>query len=110
MPIHVPRIGVFKDFIPKVGRNMNETPKCNPWAETRRMTYRLSKSVQLCGLGASRSIKQIFFKSIPKKPQHVFFHVFAHTTHVVAHGFACVGIPATWLYMPSFIEIRLGVS
>ena len=38
--------------------------------------------------------------------------MFAQTTHVVAapHGFACVGIPATWLYIPSFIEIRSGVS
>ena len=42
---------------------------------------------------------------------HVFFHVFAQTTHVVAapHGFACVVIPATQLYIPSFIEIRSGV-
>ena len=41
----------------------------------------------------------------------MFFHVFAQTTHVVAapHGFACVGIPATRLYIPSFIEIRSGV-
>jgi len=38
--------------------------------------------------------------------------VFAQTTHVVAapHGFACVAIPATRLYIPSFIEIRSGVS
>ena len=42
----------------------------------------------------------------------MFFHVFAQTTHVVAapHGFACVGIPVTRLYIPSFIEIRSGVS
>ena len=42
----------------------------------------------------------------------MFFHVFAQTTHVVAvpHGFACVVIPATRLYIPSFIEIRSGVS
>ena len=42
----------------------------------------------------------------------MFFHVFAQTTHVVAapHGFACVGIPATRLYIPSFIEIRSWVS
>ena len=41
----------------------------------------------------------------------MFFHVFAQTTHVVAapHGFACVVIPATRLYIPSFIEIRSGV-
>ena len=41
-----------------------------------------------------------------------FFHVFAQTNHVVAapHGFACVVIPATRLYIPSFIEIRSGVS
>ena len=52
------------------------------------------------------------YNVIPKKPQHVFFHVLAQTTHVVAapHGFACVGIPATRLYIPSFIEIRSRVS
>jgi len=33
--------------------------------------------------------------------------MFAQTTHV---GFACVLIPATWLYIPSSIEIRSGVS
>jgi len=38
--------------------------------------------------------------------------VFAQTTHVVAapHGYVCVGISATRLYIPSFIEIRSGVS
>jgi len=48
---------------------------------------------------------------MPKKPLP-FFRVFAQTTHVVAapHGFACVGTPTTWLYIPSFIKIRLGVS
>ena len=53
-----------------------------------------------------------FKKGIPKKPQHVFFHVFAQTTHAVAvpSEFACVGTPATRLYIPSFIEIRSGVS
>ena len=42
----------------------------------------------------------------------MFFHVFAQTTHVVAapHGFACVVIPVARLYIPSFIEIRSGVS
>ena len=42
----------------------------------------------------------------------MFFHVFAQTTHVVAapHGFACVVIPATRLYVSSFIEIRSRVS
>jgi len=42
----------------------------------------------------------------------MFFHVFAQTTRVVAapRGFASVGIPATRLYIPSFIEIRSGVS
>ena len=78
------------------------------------MTYRSSKSVHVCGLGASRRImqKKNLKKGISKKPQHVFFHVFAQTTHVVAapHGFACVGIPATRLYIPSFIEIRSRVS
>ena len=38
--------------------------------------------------------------------------MFAQTTHVIAapHGFACVVIPATRLYIPSFIEICSGVS
>jgi len=60
---------------------------------------------------ARREPKNKVKKGIPKKPQHVFFHVFAQTTHVVTapHGFACLGIPATRLYIPSFIEIRLGV-
>ena len=53
--------------------------------------------------------KKLFYA---KKPLQVFFHVFAQTTRIVTapHGFACVGIPATWLYIPSFIEIRSGVS
>ena len=61
---------------------------------------------------ARRKPKYKVKKGIPKKPQHVFFHVFAQTTHVVAapHGFACVVIPAIPLYIPSFIEIRSGVS
>ena len=42
----------------------------------------------------------------------MFFHVFAQTTHVVAapHGFACVGHTRDPVILPSFIEIRLGVS
>ena len=38
--------------------------------------------------------------------------MFAQTTHDVAapHGYACVAILATLLYIPSFIEIRSGVS
>ena len=61
---------------------------------------------------ARREPKNKVKKGMPKKPQHVFFHVFAQTTHVVAapHGFASVVIPATRLYIPSFIEIRSGVS
>ena len=48
---------------------------------------------------------------LTKKPKHVTSHVFAETTHVVAGpcGFACVVIPPTQLYVPSFIEIRSGV-
>jgi len=61
--------------------------------------------------GGTPAPRGVFKKGIPKKPQQVFFHVFAQTTHVVAapHGFACVGIPTTWLYIPSFIKIRSGV-
>ena len=34
--------------------------------------------------------------------------MFAQTTHVVAapHEIACVGIPTTWLYVPSFISVQ----
>ena len=105
----------FGGFYPQNGEQYKRDPqKAHPWAETRRMTYISSKSVHVCGLGASRRImqKKILKYGIPKKPQHVFFHVFAQTTHVVAapHGFACVGIPATRLYIPSFIEIHSRVS
>ena len=113
MPIHAPKIGGLWDFTPKMEKQYErDSQRAHPWSETRRMTYRSSKSVHLCGLGASRSIKQKNKKGIPKKPQQVFFHMFDETTHVVAapHGFACVSIPATWLYIPSFSEIRSGVS
>jgi len=95
----------FWGFCPQNGEQYERDPqKAHSWAETRRMTYRSSKS-------ASRRIKQKKLKKgIPKKPQHV-FSVFAQTTHVVAvpHGFACVVIPATRLYIPTFIEIGSGV-
>ena len=100
MPINVPKIGVFGGLYPQNGEQYGRDPqKAYLWAETRRMTYRSSKSVHFCVLGVSRRIKQrIFLKvHLTKKPQHVFFHMFAQTTHVVAapHGFACAGIPAT---------------
>ena len=104
MPIHAPKIGVFGGFCPQNKQQYQRDPqKAHPWAETRRMTYKSSKSLHVCGLGASRRIKQKIKKNkkgIPKKPQHVFFQVFAQTTHVVAapHGFACVVIPATRFY------------
>jgi len=73
-------------------------------------------SVHICGHGANRRIQQKYIYKLKKvqlrNHNTCFFHVFAQTTHVVAapDGFACVGIPATWLYIPSFIEIRSGVS
>jgi len=33
-----------------------DSQKAHPWAETRGMTYRSSKSVHVCGLGGSRRI------------------------------------------------------
>jgi len=82
MPIHAPKIG-FLGFYPQNGEQYERDPqKAHPWAESRRMTYRSSKSIHFCVLGASRRIKQKNLqKGIPKKPQHVFFHVFAQTTH-----------------------------
>ena len=56
--------------------------------------------------------KNLKIKKVYLRNHNRCFHVFAQTTHVVAapHGFACVGIPTTWLCIPSFIEIRSGVS
>ena len=54
-------------------RYKRDPQKAHPLVETRRMTYRSSKSVHFCALYASRRIKQKIKKSIPKKPQHVFF-------------------------------------
>jgi len=49
----------FLGTLPPKWEAVCTTPeKAHPWAETRRMTYRSSKSVHLCGLGASRRIKQ----------------------------------------------------
>ena len=54
MHIHALKIWSFGDFIPKMGSSMNETPRRHILgSETRRMTYRSSKSVHLCGLRAS---------------------------------------------------------
>ena len=111
-----PQNRVFGGFYPQNGEQYERDPKKHILGRKHVVwRFRSSKSVHLCGLGgvgASRRIKYKIKKGIPKKPQHVFFHMFAQTTHVVAapHGFACVGIPATRLYIPSFIEIRSGVS
>ena len=59
MHIHAPKIGVFEGFYPQNGEQYERDPqKAHPWAETRRMTHRSSKSVHRCSLGMSRRIKQ----------------------------------------------------
>jgi len=77
MPIHAAKIGVFGAFCPQNSEQYERDPqKGHPWAETRRMTYRSSKSVHWCGLSASRRIKQKtkkFKKSIPKNHNTCFF-------------------------------------
>ena len=51
--------GFLGGFYPQNGEQYERDPqKAHPWAETRRMTYRSSKSVHVCGLGASRRIMQ----------------------------------------------------
>ena len=58
MLIYAPKIGVFGGLYPQNGEQYKRDPqKAHPWAETRHMTYRSSKSVHVCGLGASRTIK-----------------------------------------------------
>ena len=81
---------------------IHDTPKMQnalPWAETRHMTYRSSKSVHTSELGARRRIK------LNKKgrliDQNMTCHVFAETTHVVAapYGFACVVLPLSLIHI-----------
>ena len=65
MPIQAPKIAVFEGFYPQNGEQYErDLPKAHPWAETRRMTYRSSKSVHFCALGASRRIKQKIKKKV----------------------------------------------
>jgi len=54
-PIHAPKIGVLGGFDPLNGEAYQQNPqKVHPWAERRHMTYRSSKSVHRCDLGAWR--------------------------------------------------------
>ena len=63
MPIYATKIEVFGEFCPQNGEQYEREPqKAHIWAEnTSYMTYRSSKSVHVCGLGASRRIKQKCF-------------------------------------------------
>ena len=58
MSIYAPKIGVLGVWPPKWGTVWTRPQKALPCAETRRMTYRSSKSDHRCGLSASRRIKQ----------------------------------------------------
>ena len=97
MPIHAPKIGVLGGFYTQNGEQYERDPqKAHTWAETRRMTYRSSKSVHVCGLGASRRIMQkkflkkvylrnhntCFFTCSPRSPRlsqhHMDLHVWAY--------------------------------
>ena len=62
-----PQIWGFWKILPQNGKQYERDPqKAHPWAETRRMTYRSSKSVHICALGASRRIKQKKLKKLKK--------------------------------------------
>jgi len=92
IPIHAPKIGVFGGFCSQNGEQYERgLQKAHPWAETRRMTYRSSKSVHFCELGASRRIKQKKFKKV---------HLRNHNT---CFSRVCPDHPrcrsATWIYM-----------
>ena len=97
MPIHAPKIGIFWGFYPQNWEQYERDPqKAHPWAETRHMTYRSSKSVHVCELGASRRIMQkkifkkvylrnhntCFFTCSPRPPtlsqRHMDLHVWAY--------------------------------
>ena len=65
MPIHAPKIGFLR--ILQNGEQYERDPQtAHLWTETRHMTYKSSKSVHLCALGASRCLKQKNFKKIKK--------------------------------------------
>jgi len=82
MPIHTPKLG-FGGSDPLNGQPSHcDLQKALSCAETRHMTYRSSKSVQQCRLGAIPRIKQKENR-YTKKPKHVTSHVFAETTHVI---------------------------
>jgi len=87
----------FGGFFPQNGKQYERDPqKAHPWAETRCMTYRSSKSVHVCGLGASRSTMQnkifkkvylrnhntCFLTCSPRPPtlsqRHIDLHVWAY--------------------------------
>ena len=96
MPIYAPKIGVFGEFCPQNVEQYERDPqKAHPWTETRRMTYRSSKLVHFCALGASRRIKQkkikkvylrnhntCFFTCSPRPPtllqRHMDLHVWSY--------------------------------
>jgi len=81
MPIHAPKIGVWGQFDPLNGQSINATPpNTHPCIETRRMTYRLSKSVHCFDLCAWLSNQK---KKQRQISQTVANWVFAQTTHVV---------------------------
>jgi len=56
IPIHAPKIGFLGVWPTKWGAVWIRPQKALPCVETRRMTYRSSKLVHWCGLGASQSM------------------------------------------------------
>ena len=108
--IHAPKIGVFGDFTLKMGSSMNETPKDTSLGGNTSydaQVVKIDPSVR-----ARREQKYKAKKFFILRNHNTRFSRVRQTTHIVTapHGFTCVGIPATWLYIPSFIEIRSEVS
>jgi len=91
----------FGEFYPQNGEQYERDPK-RYIIGRKHVVWRIDRQNRSTCAGSERA-EEKSKKGIPKKP-----HVFIPTTHVVAapRGFACLGIPATWLYIPSFIEIR----
>ena len=58
MFIHAPIIRLLRDFTPKIGSSIKETPRGFSLHKTRRMTYRSLKSDHWCKLVSSQRIKQ----------------------------------------------------
>jgi len=93
--LFTPKNSFFLWFYPQHGEQYEWDPKTHILGR-KHVVWRIDRQNRSTCAGWVRRIKRKIKKLkkvTRKKLQHVFFHVFAQTTHVVAaqRGFACVG-------------------